>query len=681
MHPWTFGRRAVAVVLAVLLLGACDRSAEPPIPAAASPEPAGADHAFLNGYIYTADQDHTIAEAVAVRGSRILHVGSNADVRAFIDRRTEVHDLDGRMLMPGLHDVHIHLLGLAAVDGCDLESRPLSLADLSAFVASCLETYPLQDGWLIVDQWSFAIGNQPDERLPTVRAALDAASRDVPVFLRGNDGHHAAVNSTALAQAVAADGRRVGLTGKTLATHFPAYRRYIGLDAQGEPDGTLSESARLLVNPPDLWGFSTFDDGRMREVVLILARSGLTTVQDAALEPETLPLFERYAGAHGMTFRLHAALFPDLRRHLDRHGRVSVESVLGELRASRERYREHPQISAEAAKIFIDGVLEGNPLADPPTLPNAAVLQPYLQPVFSVDPGSGMAELTGYVDTVSPVCVAVRAEWERYADSGEAARFRRQHGFHPSRCEISRGMLEHSEDFIREYMRALLADGFTIHAHAIGDRAVRVAVVNFTDLAADFGPLVLPHTIAHAQLVHPVEQQRIGQLGLFVAFTYAWMEPNPEYDLTVNPFISRIGGNATLYNPGSYVMRNLYPVRNILHAGGVLAAGSDAPVDTRDPRPFVNIARAITRANADGVALNAAQTIGIHDAIAAYTRNGARAVRTADRTGTIEKGKQADLILLDRNLVELAGAGRAALIEQTRVLLTMFDGRIVFRAD
>lgn len=681
--------RPLAGLASALLVAACG-SGEPAAPAAgATPEPVAdtapavppADTVYLNGYVYTADARGTVAQAIAVRGDRIVFVGSNSDARTFVGDETRIVGLDRRMVLPGLHDAHVHVLGLLQPDACDLENAPLSLEALSARVKQCLADYPLTDGWLMVNQWNFAEGNQPGPRFRTLRAALDAVSTRVPIFLRGNDGHHAAVNGAALARAVNGRGRRVGLSATTLATHFAAYREFIGVDAAGNPDGALAESARLLVDPPDLWGLTQVNPEHLPQLSRILAARGITSVQDAALAPKLLPLFEDLARRGDMSFRLTAALYPALADYRDRDtGRVHIDRVVADLRAARARYADHPLIKADAAKIFIDGVLEGNPFADPPALPNAAVLRPYRQPLFSADPDGGV-DVTGYVDPDEAPCPDVRARPTRYAGAAQVRRFREANGFHPLQCRISYGRLEHDEAFIRNYMRALAMDGFAIHAHAIGDRAVRVAVANFAALREEFGAHTPPWTIAHAQLVRNDDQQRIGALGLYVAFTFSWMAPNPDYDMLVSPFISLVRGRADLYDPYSYIMRNAYPVRGILDAGGIIVAGSDAPVDTRDPRPFHHIALAISRANEHGMVFNAGQRIGIHDAIAAYTRNAAAALQQADRTGTLEVGKKADMIFLNQNIIDLAEQKEYARLAQTQVVTTIFDGRVVHQAN
>ena len=108
------------------------------------------------------------------------------------------------------------------------------------------------------------------------------------------------------------------------------------------------------------------------------------------------------------------------------------------------------------------------------------------------------------------------------------------------------------------------------------------------------------------------------------------------------------------------------------------AAGSDAPVVSADPMPFLNIEMAVTRDSGDGP-LNADERIGILDAIDAYTINGARMMQQDDITGSLEAGKKADFIILDRDIIALANEGRPAEISDTLVLETWFDGRPVYR--
>jgi len=137
---------------------------------------------------------------------------------------------------------------------------------------------------------------------------------------------------------------------------------------------------------------------------------------------------------------------------------------------------------------------------------------------------------------------------------------------------------------------------------------------------------------------------------------------------------------AALHAADSYYEKNAYPVRATRDAGAILAAGSDAPVETRDPHPFYNISRALTRRIPGGEPLNASQAIGIQDALMAYTLNGAKWLGIDRDAGSLEIGKSADFVILDRDLLQLAAAGRAVDIEKTQVRSTWFQGRPVYQA-
>ncbi len=148
----------------------------------------------------------------------------------------------------------------------------------------------------------------------------------------------------------------------------------------------------------------------------------------------------------------------------------------------------------------------------------------------------------------------------------------------------------------------------------------------------------------------------------------------------VIPFIDEVQGEDDLYNPQHYYMQNVYPAQSVQREGGLVVAGSDAPVGSRDPMPFVSLEQAITR-SAGAFVLNRAQGLSVHEAIAAFTTNGARLMGHADELGSLEVGKVADLIVIDQNIVELAENNRAEDISDTRVQLTIFNGQVIFEGS
>ncbi len=638
-----------------------------------------ADHVFLDGYVYSADANRTIAQAIATKNNKIIFLGENESASKYIGKITTVHHLDGKMMMPGLHDAHIHPFGIIDIDQCDLKSEPVSLNDMVPLLKDCIEQYQLVSGeWLIVDQWSFSIGNSPSKEFPTIRTALDAVSKQHPIVLLGNDGHHSAFNSTALALARDLQGNTQGLSKETLNTHFANCSNFIGVDRAGEPNGAVDEKARYLfgLTEAEVWGLQSVSDDSMQRIAQRLSENGITSVVDASVFPDGVEIYDGYLNKHAPSYRLTAALFQDPNTCLtDNLDEIDIEGIVSNLAKVRDKYNSHPFIDASLAKVFVDGVSEGNPLANPPTLPNAASLIEYKQPMFNIDLENETAEITGYVNTDSDICNKVRSDPAIYAD---LTTFVDKFGHLPAQCNKSKGTFENSAAFIERYMTELNKQGFRIHAHTVGDRAVRKALDIFSSFGTEEEVKNKRFSLAHAQYIHPDDIKRIGDLGISIAFTYAWSEPYLQYDLSTIPFIDEVNGIEDLYNENHYSIKYYYPANSVKLAGGYLTAGSDAPVDTRDPRPFANMQIAITRATPEGQIMAPQERVSIHDVISAYTINGARAIAQDHLFGSIEVGKYADLIIIDQNIVELAESGQANRIAETKVDLTMFDGNIVY---
>ena len=648
--------------------------------AGAGDAPAPADLVLTGARIYTEDAAHSTAQALAVRDGRFVYVGDAAGAKAYVGQATKVEDAGGRLVLPGLFDSHIHATGIVQFDVCDLKSAEKTLAELTAFVKDCIGRYHVKEGeWLVVRQWNPYNGNQPDPDHPTLRVALDLASRGVLLDLLGNDGHHGAFNSAALARARNRAGKVVGYSKATLASELREYRKLVGVDAQGEPNGNVNEDARTPMAPP------TFFDLNMKDLMQVpekvgqqLNAAGITGILDAATHPQAIDFYAEAERRGVLTVRATLAQYYDPDQILTADGKPDWDRMVGTAKQVRERFARDPLIHANYVKLFADGVLEGNPYATPPTLPEVAAIRPYLQPIFRRD-AQGKTEVTGYVDTDSTLCREVRAHEADHESPAAIAAFTKAHGYHPGQCQVSSGQLQHSRDVIMEYVKRFHLAGFNVHIHAIGDMPVRTAVDAIEAARAADGNSATHDALAHIQLAHPDDVARIGRDHLYLAYTYAWCYTDPQYDMTVVPFFDHVKGSSPdeLHPADGYYERNAYPVKATKDAGATLIAGSDAPVDTRDPRPFVNMQMAVTRALGGKRPLNAAQRIGIRDVVDAYTINGARYQGLDAVAGSIEAGKSADFILLDRDILALADEGKPEGIGSTKVLGTWFMGRQV----
>ncbi|MDG2291295.1 MAG: amidohydrolase [Phycisphaerales bacterium] len=215
---------------------------------------------------------------------------------------------------------------------------------------------------------------------------------------------------------------------------------------------------------------------------------------------------------------------------------------------------------------------------------------------------------------------------------------------------------------LKEAVVAADAAGFQVHFHAIGTAAVRQSLDAIEEALLENGQSSLRHHISHLQMIHPDDISRFRELDAIANFQPLWAY-NDDYvtELTV-PFI------------GEERAQWMYPIKSVLDTGAVVAFGSDWSVSTANPLP--QIETAITRLSATGEdypVMLPEERIDLESAIVAFTINAAFLNRHEDVTGSVEVGKHADLIVLDRNLFDID----AVEISETRVLLTLFGGKVV----
>jgi len=244
------------------------------------------------GPIYTAGDVQPVAGAVAIRGDRIVRVGAAADVLALRGPATEVVDLEGAAVVPGLHDAHGHFAGLGALRAMlDLAGTPTADAVLRLVEARAAAAPP--GSWIVGRGWDQ--NDWPEAQWPD-RHRLDRAAPDHPVYLTRIDGHAAWVNSRAL-----------DLAGVSRQTADPPGGRIVR-DADGEPMGILIDVAQALVRrriPPP---------GAAALEASVLAadeecrRVGLTMVHDAGAGADLINIYERLVRAGRLGTRLYVML-------------------------------------------------------------------------------------------------------------------------------------------------------------------------------------------------------------------------------------------------------------------------------------------------------------------------------------------------------------------------------------
>jgi predicted amidohydrolase YtcJ len=415
--------RIMAGMVCIGVLAGCERGPVDP-----------AELVLRGGVVRTMEASMPTASAVAVRLGRIVYVGDDAGATAFVGPGTEVVDLAGRMVLPGFHDTHVHpVSGGTALSDCDLHAAT-SREDVVRLVGDCAAR-ATGAAWVRGGGYSPTIF---DDGAPP-RELLDSLVPDRPAYLEDATGHAAWVNGRALAAA-----------GVDARTPNPAPDGIVVRRADGSAQGTLREAAMELVSrrvPPH----TEAELGAGLDRALAMAASlGITTLHEVGGDERSL---RTYAGAERdgrLTARVLVALVADPTR-----GGAQVAG----LAAARDRFTGR-LARVVAAKIFLDGVIEGG---------TAALLEPYVD----------------------------RPGW--------------------------RGELRAtSPDTLASLVSALDSAGFKVHVHAIGDRAVRAALDALARPRERGGGTGPRHVLAHLQLIDPVDLPRLAQLGVVASFQLLW---------------------------------------------------------------------------------------------------------------------------------------------------------------
>ena len=203
--------------------------------------------------------------------------------------------------------------------------------------------------------------------------------------------------------------------------------------------------------------------------------------------------------------------------------------------------------------------------------------------------------------------------------------------------------------------------GLIVHVHALGDRAVKESLNGIEAARKANGNSGLPHTLTHVQFADPEDFPRFRQLGVVAALQLLWASAGKDTIELVKPHI----------DPALYQWQ--YPARSLLDNGAVISGASDWPVSSANV--FAAIYQAETRKGPEGV-LDPSQRMPREAMLYAYTRESARAMNQQDVIGSIAPGKQADLVLVDRDVLTVSPEE----LRGTKVIWTIVGGKTVYRA-
>jgi predicted amidohydrolase YtcJ len=329
------GAAAAAIVAA--FLAAC--SGAPPAPPA--------DLVLVGGRVYTVEADRPWAEAVAVRGDRIVKVGTEAEVRALKGPNTREYDVTGSVVLPGLNDSHTHFLdgslGLDQVDLTGATTLPAIQERVRRYAAENPdEPWILGTGWL----YSTFPGRFPHRR------ELDLAEAGRPVFLYSYDGHSAWCNSAAL--------KAAGITSRT--PQPPKSRGEIVKDPKtGEPTGMLKEGATALIDKVVPKPSHDKKKAALEKGMRLANSLGVTSIQNCGGGQDELDLYAELQAEGRLTVRTSTAFpMPDSPEEI-------TDALVSQVTSARQAHHDH-FVRAGTVKFFADGVIESN---------TAAMLAPY----------------------------------------------------------------------------------------------------------------------------------------------------------------------------------------------------------------------------------------------------------------------------------------------------------------
>ncbi|GIN90515.1 hypothetical protein J22TS1_15660 [Siminovitchia terrae] len=231
----------------------------------------------------------------------------------------------------------------------------------------------------------------------------------------------------------------------------------------------------------------------------------------------------------------------------------------------------------------------------------------------------------------------------------------------------SHGELVWDTQIYKETVARLHQERFTIHIHSIGDASTRIALDGLEYAQIKEEPFDSRHAITHLQLVNPEDISRMKKLNVVAVPNPYWFMKEPSYYFDIEePYL------------GKERAERQYPMQSLIDEEIVAASASDYPV-TMNFHPLNAIQLGVTRTeigkSGDHLINNPTERTTLENMIESFTINGAYSLKLDHLTGSIEKGKKADIIVLDQDLFKMPEAN----IHQAKVLLTLFEGKEVYR--
>lgn len=543
-----------------------------------------ADLILYNGRIVTADSRFTILQAISISNGKVLRTGTNEAVLRDRKPNTQVIDLKGKMVVPGLIDAHVHALG-AGLSEFKRKLPPLnSIAEIQAFIREHARTTPAGE-WIVVPRT--LPPRLKEQRFPT-KADLDAVTTHPVAF----DGSYVwGANSMAL--------RISGITRNT--PNPPGGEIVKGPD--GEPNGILRNASRLLKGVPRELGYSNADKAEALETMLKLyAAAGLTGIGDRAVTEEDVAVYRELKAAGKLPVRVVMTWRIEASRDTD--------AVVKEIRDRPWTTNQGDDwLKFGSFKVTLDG---GQSVG------TAYQRMPY---------GAYGRHLYGQTDP------------------------------------DARGTLFVEPRKLTAIFTAARAKGWQLTSHAQGGGAIDVLLDVFEALDKVAPIRSTRSHVMHGSFMSAEALARMKRMGVLADVQPGWLY------LDV-PALEKVFGYQS--------MRYFFPLHSYFDAGIIAAGGSDHMIGHDKDKavnpfnPFLNIWMAITRRTTEGKVIYPEEKVSRVEALRLFTNGPAYLQFNERKTGSLEAGKYADLVVLDRDYLTCPEDQ----IREIKPLATLVEGKL-----
>lgn len=592
----------------------------------APPSTGAADVVFTHAKIVTMDDEHPSASALAIKDDTIAAVGTLSEMDALIGAETSVYDLEGRTIIPGINETHIHVrdLGFQQYIAVNLEEAR-SIADVQRLLKERLETLRREGklgGWRYpttgeVGDWLFGLGwvqDRLEEKRMANRQELDEVARDLPISLdriyRG-----IAVNTKVF--------ELMGIDFDDPSSH-PAWFKEDPKDFEAgdiifrDPDTGLPNGVFVGAKAPRLVEEAIARQSleqRVESLVLglkKLASFGITAVVEAgSAMGRTTRVYQQAYDADSLPIR--TVVYDGWYRSGDPRGLGDPEKIRKRLFDLGVHNVGDNMFRIRGAKSSADGGVGSR---------SAAMSEPFL--AIPEDPLGGN-------------------NYGAYRDP--------------------------DNDHRLAQFRPLAEYGWEIHTHACGDAAIRQTIDVYKVLLDEIKKKN-PDADARWSVIHcylPDEPktsvlQEMADYGIIAA---------------INPANLYFEGDSFVRNLGPERMARHTPYKTFLDAGIIMASGSDYP--NNSPDPWYGIYHMVTRKHQiSGEVHGSQQRIPLLEALRTFTINGAYLTYDENIRGSLQAGKLADLVILDADLLQ---ASEEELLEMgSKVLLTLVGGKTAYQS-